>query len=372
VLRDRGVSRIDGRVIADDDCVEEPRPGFAWSWEDLAYTYGALPGALNFAENKLALIVSPGSAPGLPTIVELPAHARDFPVVNRSTTTAADTAETLWPEFRPGETALTLYGTIAAGAKPSVVPVAAGNPTLWFARAVRNRLLAAGIDVTADAADIDDLVVKPARESGMLLHIHRSRSLADVAKPLLKDSINLYAEAVLRLTTGREGPRATDVALDAVRLRLQSWGIPNEGIQIVDGSGLSRRDVVAADTLVAILRRFYEPTATSPWMQAQAVAGRDGTLASRMKGTPAEGNAIGKTGSMSNVRAIAGYVTTADAEPLAFAIIANNFEGPGSGVTATIDKVVVRLSTFSRGSLATRDPESLATRSRGSLDPRDR
>jgi serine-type D-Ala-D-Ala carboxypeptidase/endopeptidase (penicillin-binding protein 4) len=347
-LRARGVTRIDGRVIGDDENVGEPRPGFAWSWEDLGYSYGALPGALNIAENAVVITLSPGSTAGLPTIVEVNPPGAGMPVVNHSTTVAADAPRSVWPELRPGEAVLSVHGTIPAGSPPVSIAAAVGNPTLWFARVVRNDLLNAGIDVAGDAVDGDDLVVAPDRTTATLLHAHESLPLAEVAKPLLKDSINLYAEGVLWLATGRDGPRNTDAALAAVRLRLESWGIPKEGIQIVDGSGLSRRDVVAADTLVAILRRFHDEARTSPWMQAFPVAGRDGSLERRMKGTPAEGNAIAKTGTMSNIRALAGYVRTADGEPLAVALIANNFEGPGPGVTATIDAIVARLAAFRR------------------------
>jgi D-alanyl-D-alanine carboxypeptidase/D-alanyl-D-alanine-endopeptidase (penicillin-binding protein 4) len=347
-LRARGVSRINGRVIADDDTVEEPKPGFAWSWEDLGYAYGALPGALNMAENTLAITVSPGHAPGLPTVVELPAGARDLPVVNRSITGEPGSTENLWSELRPGEPALVVLGTIPAGTLPVLLKVAAGNPTLWFARVIRNGLLASGIDVVGAAVDGDDLLVKPSREGALVLYTHPSPSLSEIAKPLLKDSVNLYAESVLRLATGPDGARTTDVALDAVRRRVEAWGIPKEGLQIVDGSGLSRRDVIAPETLVAILRRLHDPSGASPWMQALPVAARDGTLENRMKGTPAEGNAAAKTGSLSNVRTLAGYVTTADGEPLAFAIMANNFEGRGPAVTATIDALVAGLAAFER------------------------
>jgi D-alanyl-D-alanine carboxypeptidase/D-alanyl-D-alanine-endopeptidase (penicillin-binding protein 4) len=350
-LRQRGITRIDGRVVGDDDDVEEPKPGFGWSWEDLAYPYGASAGALNLAENKVNILVTPGNAEGLPTIVELPADARGIPIANHSATAPPGTTANLWPELRPGESALAIHGVIGVGAKTAIVSAAAANPTLWFARTLRNRLLAAGIDVSGEAVDVDDLVVKPGRGAATVLYVYRSNTLAEIARPLSKDSINVYAEAVLRLATGRDGVRTTDAALDAARARLKEWNIPEDGIQIVDGSGLSRRDVVAPETLVAILRRFYDASRASPWMQTLAVAGRDGTLASRMKGTPAEGNAIAKTGSMSNVRTIAGYVWTADDEPLAFAIMANNFEGSAAGVTATIDKLIVTMATFSRNGL---------------------
>jgi D-alanyl-D-alanine carboxypeptidase/D-alanyl-D-alanine-endopeptidase (penicillin-binding protein 4) len=349
-FRARGITRIDGRVVGDDDGVEEPRPGYAWSWEDLGYTYGSLPGALNVSENSVAVIVSPAALEGLPATIELPAEARDLPLLNLVRTGPVGSGAAVWPEFRPGARTLTINGTIALGEKPAIVTMAAGNPTEWVARAIRNRLLAAGIDVTGEAVDADDLPVRPDCSQAAVLHVHRSQPLSEIAKPMVKDSINLYAEAVLRLSPGAEGEATTGAGLDALRARVQSWGIPKEAIQVVDGSGLSRRNVVAPETLVAVLHRFYDASGASPFMQALAIAGRDGTLASRMKGTPAEGNAIGKSGSMSNVRTLAGYVRTAEAEPLAFAIMANNFEGPASGVTATIDRLVARLASFSRTS----------------------
>jgi D-alanyl-D-alanine carboxypeptidase/D-alanyl-D-alanine-endopeptidase (penicillin-binding protein 4) len=74
----------------------------------------------------------------------------------------------------------------------------------------------------------------------------------------------------------------------------------------------------------------------------------DGTLANRLKGTAADGRVHAKTGSMSNVRAMAGYVDTADAEPIVFAIIANNFDSPPDVINGATDAMVVKLAEFSR------------------------
>jgi D-alanyl-D-alanine carboxypeptidase/D-alanyl-D-alanine-endopeptidase (penicillin-binding protein 4) len=124
---------------------------------------------------------------------------------------------------------------------------------------------------------------------------------------------------------------------------------------LVDGSGLSRRDVVTADTVVAVLKRMYDPAGASPWMTALPIAGRDGTLDGRLKGTAAENNLRAKTGSMSNIRSLAGYVRTADGEALAFAIIVDNFEGTGAQALAAIDTIAARLASFRRG-IITRFP----------------
>jgi D-alanyl-D-alanine carboxypeptidase/D-alanyl-D-alanine-endopeptidase (penicillin-binding protein 4) len=347
-LRESGIWRIDGQIIADDNAVEEPRPGFAWSWEDLGYGYGAMAGALNFEENVVALTVHPGAAEGDAARVEPTPDGGSLSIVSRAVTGPAGSIRLLWPEWLPGGTELTIEGAIPFGSAPVRLAVASGNPTLWFARSVRARLVADGIDVAGSAVDADDLPHPPDPALARTVYVHRSRPLADIVQPLLKDSINLYAEAVLRLATGRDGPRATGPALDATRARLESWGIPKDGIQIVDGSGLSRRNVVAPDTLLAILLRAYDPSGSSPFVQGLPLAGRDGTLASRMKGTAAEGNAAAKTGSLSNVRTLAGYVKTADGEPLAFVVMANNFEGVAADAVSAIDRLVVRLASFSR------------------------
>jgi len=343
-----GVRRIDGRIVGDDDAVQEPRPQLAWAWDDLGYTSGALFGALNVAENRLVVTIEPGPVEGGPTVMRVEPHAAGRPLLNRSVTGAAGSPQLLWPEQRPGEPFLTIDGSIPVGAPPARLGVSAGNPTSWFASVLRHRLIEGGIDVTGGAVDVDDLLPHANREASTVLYIYRSRSLAEIAQPLLKDSVNLYGEAVLRLNAAAGVLPTNDAALEGMRTRLEAWGIPNDAWQIVDGSGLSRRNSVSPDALVAVLRKMYDPDGTSPWMTALPVAGRDGTLAGRMMGTPAEGNVRAKTGTMSNVRSLAGYVRTRDGEALAFAIMADGFEGGGGAASDAIDRIAVALAGFSR------------------------
>jgi D-alanyl-D-alanine carboxypeptidase/D-alanyl-D-alanine-endopeptidase (penicillin-binding protein 4) len=116
-----------------------------------------------------------------------------------------------------------------------------------------------------------------------------------------------------------------------------------------DGSGLSRYDYITAEALVTVLAHVYhDDTLRAPFDASLPIAGRDGTLANRLKGTPAEGNVRAKTGSMSNVRALSGYVTGADGEALAFAILANNFDTTADIVNRATDRIVVRLAQFRR------------------------
>ncbi len=347
-LKAMGLRRIDGHVIGDDDLVEEPRPALAWAWDDLGYNAGVLFGALNFAENRMAVTIAGGPAEGYETTLSVEPYAANRPLINKSVTGAERSALLVWPEQRPGEVPLTIAGSIPAGSAPVRLVVSAGNPTLWFASVLRDRLIRGGIEVTGDALDVDDVQPRLNRDTSRLLFSYKSRPLSTIVQPLLKESINLYGEAVLRLNAARGALPTNDAALDGLKQRLVAWGIAADAQQLIDGSGLSRRDAIAPEAVLAVLRRMWDPAGASPFMTALPIAGIDGSLSGRMKGTAAEGTVRAKTGTMSNVRSMAGYATTKDGEHLAFVMMANNFEGSGAQANEALDRMAVRLASFSR------------------------
>jgi D-alanyl-D-alanine carboxypeptidase/D-alanyl-D-alanine-endopeptidase (penicillin-binding protein 4) len=226
--------------------------------------------------------------------------------------------------------------------------IAVGNPTLWFASALKARLVRDGIEVSGEAIDIDDVLPTPNRETMTVLVTHRSRPLAELTQLVLKDSVNLYAEALMRLNAAPDAFPTNDAALEGLGARVDSWGIASGSYQLVDGSGLSRRDTISADAVLTILERMDDRSGTSPFVSGLPIAGVDGSLAGRMKGTAAEGNVRAKTGTMSNIRSLAGYVTTRDGERLAFVILINNFEGTGANANDALDAIAVRLASFTR------------------------
>jgi D-alanyl-D-alanine carboxypeptidase/D-alanyl-D-alanine-endopeptidase (penicillin-binding protein 4) len=344
-----GIRKIDGRIIGDDNAFEDPRPGAMWAWDDLGYRTGALFGALNYAENVMRVTVTPGSGAMLPTTLGVEPHATVRPLGNRALTGAAGSMALLWPEQRPGEPFLTIAGSLPAGAPPAQLMVSAGNPTIWFAGVLRQQLQGAGIEVTGEAFDIDDVSPQPDRRAARVIYTYRSKPLSHLARRLMKESVNLYGEAVFRLSAGLSGERTNDAAIAGVQRQLVSWGLPEDSLQVVDGSGLSRRDVITPEALIGVLEEMFDATDASPWMASLPVGGRDGTLENRFRGTAAEGNVRAKTGTMSNIRSLAGYVRSADGEPLAFAIMVNNFEGSGAQATAAIDAIAVSLAEYSRG-----------------------
>jgi D-alanyl-D-alanine carboxypeptidase/D-alanyl-D-alanine-endopeptidase (penicillin-binding protein 4) len=349
-LKAAGIRRIDGRIIGDDDAIEEPRPQLAWAWDDLGYATGAIFGALNYAENRMTVTVAPGSAAGAPASLQVDPLAAPRPLANRAVTAAAGSPQLIWPEQRPGEPFLTIAGSIPAGAPPARLTVAVGNPTLWFASTLRVRLQAQGIEVTGDAFDIDDVLPPPDRSAAHTLFTHRSKALREIVQPLMKDSINLYAEAIMRLNAAGAPVPTNDAALEGFGKRLEAWGVPASSQQLIDGSGLSRRDTVSAEAVLIILQRMHDSSGTSAFVTSLPVAGVDGTLSGRMRNTPAAGNVRAKTGTMSNIRSMAGYVRTRDGETLAFVAMVNNFEGNGAVANQALDSIAISLASFSRSS----------------------
>ena len=158
-----GFERIEGRIIGDDDALEEPRPQLSWAWDDLGYTTGALFGALNLAENRTVVTVAPGPSAGVPATLSLDPRAEGRPLLNRAVTGAAGTAPLVWPEQRPGEPSLTIAGSIPLGAQPMPLGISTGIRRCGLRAFCGSRLIEEGIVVTGDAVDVDDVVPAPDR-----------------------------------------------------------------------------------------------------------------------------------------------------------------------------------------------------------------
>jgi D-alanyl-D-alanine carboxypeptidase/D-alanyl-D-alanine-endopeptidase (penicillin-binding protein 4) len=242
-----------------------------------------------------------------------------------------------------------LRGSVPLGSAPITRVVSVDNPTLFFVTALRSALIARGIDVRGAAVDIDDVRDAPASATAAVVATYRSPPLSLLAVRLMKVSQNLYAETLLKTIGRMSGSPTFAGGRAAVQAALQPWGVGAGDLIDRDGSGLSRYNFVSPAAVVTILTHIArDETRRGPFEAALPIAGRDGTLSTRMKGTPAEGNARAKTGSMANVRALSGYVTSAEGEPLVWSIIANNFETAPETITKTADAIVVRLAAFRR------------------------
>jgi D-alanyl-D-alanine carboxypeptidase/D-alanyl-D-alanine-endopeptidase (penicillin-binding protein 4) len=149
---------------------------------------------------------------------------------------------------------------------------------------------------------------------------------------------------------GAGGQRGTfDAGLKVVRDTLAKWGVPPETYVARDGSGLSRNDYLSPEVLVRLLTVIWrDPRHLEPFRAALPVGGISGTIAERLKDTPAQGRVFAKTGSMSNVRSLSGYLMTLDNEPLVFSFMATGFHVPSSQIDAAMDQALLRLVRYPR------------------------
>jgi PBP4 family serine-type D-alanyl-D-alanine carboxypeptidase len=175
---------------------------------------------------------------------------------------------------------------------------------------------------------------------------HESAPFSVIAAYFLKNSQNFAAEMVLK-TLGRSagGEGTTDAGRRVVLDTLTSWGIPADSVVVVDGSGLSRYNYVTSQTIVAVLKRMWmDDRHRTPFTASLAVAGRDGTLDKRMRGTALEGRVEAKTGTLSNVRALSGYLETQSGDVLVFSMIANHFTAKSAEIDAIVERALARLA----------------------------
>jgi D-alanyl-D-alanine carboxypeptidase/D-alanyl-D-alanine-endopeptidase (penicillin-binding protein 4) len=221
--------------------------------------------------------------------------------------------------------------------------VAVANPTLFFAAELRATLMRHGIEVDGAAVDLDEHNERPRAADGTTLLIDLSPPLSAIVGPMLHWSRNSYAETLVT-ALDPVPPASADAGLVVLRETLTALGVSPDGYRVRDGSGLSRNDYLSANALVETLAAAWaRPDLRTPLLAALPATGRPGTFSRRLADTPAAGRVQAKTGSMANVRSLAGYVTTAAGEPVVFAFISNGFDVPGSEIDARIDELLLAL-----------------------------
>ena len=267
---------------------------------------------------------------------------------NRVSTAPPGTETSIDIDRTPGEPYLTVRGQIAVGASQTATFASVDDPTRFYLNGLRSALERYGITVGLGVADGDELPTPPAADGNAIeLVVDHSPPLVEIVDVALKWSRNIYAETVLLSMAEPGAPASGTRGLRNVATTLQRWGVTPESYLPRDGSGLSRYDYVSADTLTQVLRHVLsDEKHSAPFQSCLPVAGVSGTLAGRMKGTPAEGRVRAKTGTLSNVRALSGYLTTLDGDTVVFSIMANNFRVSAGTIDDLMDGAVNRVVQF--------------------------
>jgi D-alanyl-D-alanine carboxypeptidase/D-alanyl-D-alanine-endopeptidase (penicillin-binding protein 4) len=348
-LKQDGVSSISGRIVGDDSLFEDEAAGNGWAWDDLASSFATSISALQFNQGTAQVVLTPGEAPGAPARFTVNPPEAPVRLRNRVTTTPGG-APSLTLKGSPRSADIEVSGTIPSRAGRIVRNLSVANPTLYFVNALKRVLVREGVAVEGPAIDIDDLEAPLDRSAVRELGDIAATTLAGIAEPMMKVSQNLYAESLFETLAAHESGQGTlDGARALVAQSLTSWGIAATDFRLVDGSGLSRYNVITPAALTAVLAHVYgDERLRDTFVGMLPVAGVSGTLSNRMAGTAAARNLRAKTGSFSNARTVAGFVKTRDGEPLVFAVLVNNYNDDNARIDDLTDQILIALAGFSR------------------------
>jgi D-alanyl-D-alanine carboxypeptidase/D-alanyl-D-alanine-endopeptidase (penicillin-binding protein 4) len=331
-----GVSRIEGRLIGHEGLFKGDRRGQDWAWEDLVWSYGAEVSALSFNDNCADLKASAGARPGDALVVERNPISSYYQVVSTATTSPAGTKSDLTLVRDSGSNVIKLSGTHPLGDKPWQGSVALEDPARYAASVFAEVLEGAGIRLEGEIATSSE----PLPEGLRVLAAHDSPPLAEIVKAINKPSQNLHTELLLRLLAARvKGEGSVAAGHEALKDFLRRIGVSPEPGELQDASGLSRSDLLQPHEVVNLLVAMDTHPRAQAFRDSLPVAGVDGTLKNRMKGTPAERRIVAKTGSMRHVSAMAGYATHRAGERFAFSIVLNHFAGESRDAVAAIDEI---------------------------------
>jgi D-alanyl-D-alanine carboxypeptidase/D-alanyl-D-alanine-endopeptidase (penicillin-binding protein 4) len=170
-----------------------------------------------------------------------------------------------------------------------------------------------------------------------------SPPLQELIKEINRESNNLYAEVLLRILAKE---LKTDDAIKALETSLNKLNISSANYSLEDASGLSRQNLITPETLVQILSVMANTANRDIYRTSLAVAGNNGTLKQRLSNTELQNNLWGKTGSLSGVITLAGYLKIADRETIAFSILVNNFDDKNTIARQAIDEIILLLPQF--------------------------
>jgi D-alanyl-D-alanine carboxypeptidase/D-alanyl-D-alanine-endopeptidase (penicillin-binding protein 4) len=350
-LAAQGIRQVNGYLIGDDNAFEEPGWGLGWAWDDLAFGYGAAASALQYHENQVELLVGPGLEAGARAIISVSPPGSGLTIDHQVTTAAAGEPSRIALLRPPGTDRLTVSGQVALGSPAITEFAAVDNPTQVYLDALRVAFGRHGVTIERTPLDIDAMRVVPDMSQATLLIEDKSPTLTEIIDVTLKWSRNIYAETMLRSMSPAGKPKSAAGGLAALEATLNDWGIFREYFLARDGSGLSRYDYLTADALTWLLTYLWaDPKHAELYRAALPVFGVNGNIANRLKDTPASGRVWAKTGSMSQVRSLSGYIVTVEGEPLVFSFMVNGFRVPTREIDAAMDRALLRLVEFRHSS----------------------
>ncbi|MCP1467460.1 D-alanyl-D-alanine carboxypeptidase/D-alanyl-D-alanine-endopeptidase (penicillin-binding protein 4) [Pseudomonas sp. S3E17] len=348
-LASQGVRQVQGDLVFDDTWFDAERLGVDWAQDDESTYYGAQISALTVSPNTdfdagtLLVTAKAPVALGQPVNVVV-SPSTDYVQLSNRAISGPGNSYAITRQH--GTNLLQLSGALAPG-KQSRQWVSVWEPTQLVANLFEQALVQQGIQVLGRR-----VIGGASPATATVLAEHQSAPLQDLITPLLKLSNNNMSEALLKAMgrkTANAGTAAAGVA--AVAAFMQRQGLDPATLNQVDGSGLSRRNLVSAQNLTDLLLAASKQPWFDAWYSALPIAGNadrmtGGSLRYRLRGTAAENNLHAKTGSMAGVSSLSGYITDAEGRRLVFSMISNNYVSDAAPIRALENRLALALAQW--------------------------
>ena len=341
-----GIKKIEGSIFADDLLFDYKRTPDYWSWIDIGNYYGAGSCALSINDNLYYLLFEPGKYAGQPAKVlgtepEIPG----LTFINHMKTGPRFSGDNGYIYAAPGQFEALLEGTVPAGRKVFKIKGAIPDPALFSAQRLHQELINSGIVITDYPAKVKNAIEY---NSAKLIYTTISPPLKDIIFIINKKSFNLYAEQLVKLIALTQNETGTlEDGLKIIKNFLSENLISIDGLELFDGSGLSRSNLITTKTMVELLKFMTTQSSFKSYYNSLSVAGDEddeGSFNSFGNGTVIENNARIKSGFISNIRSHSGYVRDRSGRLIAFSFICNNYHGSTSTINKIHKDLIIKLA----------------------------
>ncbi len=345
-LMRKGISSVNGRIVGTD--VFDKMPVIpSWQWEDIGNYYGAASSGLTVNENSVSFTFEPGKRVGDPArLISTSPPAPYLELVNEVTTGPKRSGDQVYVYGSPFSNFRWLTGTIPAGVKSYTILGALPDPAFHAAFSLHNYLAEQGMGISMQPTtqrrmswmgEQDTLPVST-------LLIYESVPLRDIVYYIIFKSVNLYAEVVVK-TMGMlcSGEGTTGNGIRAVTGYWQKRGVNLDGLNLKDGSGLSRKNLITTSILANALASCTKEPWWPGFYNSFPVAGESGSVAGRFRKSAAQGNLRAKSGTLEGIKSFCGYARTASGRDLAYSLIVNNYSGTHNDLMKEIETLLVKM-----------------------------
>ncbi len=325
-VRNAGINRINGDIIADASAYDTEGVNPKWMWEDMGNYFAAGAYGISYKDNTFEMELKSGATGTTPEIVKISPAIPELTFINHLKSTSIE-FDSAYFYGAPNQNQRIIYGEIPANRPDFRIKGDIPRAGLVLARDLAWKLKSSGIAVAGKATD------EASEGKRTVIYTHKSPALSEIIKEINVNSNNHYAEHLFRHLALKNGSQAsTPAAIGLIRSFWKSKGLPVNELFQYDGSGLSPVNAVSANFLVSLLSCMDKSDNSAVFKKSLPEAGKSGTLKNFLKNTPLEGKVTAKSGTLGRVKSYAGYLH-AKGKKIVFSIIVNNPDANSLSVT---------------------------------------